>query len=291
MTQLVESSLRPGLLTIPREIRQSIYNLILRSDLNYTVIEVYRDIWLKSGGFATSLTHRPDDKLVVPWLNLLLTCKTINIDLTAWMNSPTILHDPAYREYVLDIDGLARGTLSCATWRRIPCSPAQVKNITVNTRFSDDRTKRSGSLYRCKFWGNGGPMPVVRQLYQTLNLLLHNGPLLNRKSPLKQHLKLEALTVNVSAPMHHTDDPERRILWSTAYGGVTMLVQRIETTGLLYDYIDKLCILQGDEHQERQIQEVENARAPAHWDRYGFEWGCPCPSVEWHSPNEQESGS
>ncbi|KAI1742791.1 hypothetical protein F4680DRAFT_411751 [Xylaria scruposa] len=258
-------------LGIPREIRQYIYHYVIRSDLDYEVVKLYKD-GRNNHGSTTVMYKHPVETLTVPWVNLLHTCKYINTELGAYMSSPLILGDEVNRTYTMDIYGTAGKALRSTTWKNIPCSPSNVNTILVNIHI-DRRSQRRPIHVR----GDGGPRPVVRQLYQTLNLLLHNGPILSRASPLQQPLKLKNLDVHLIV----TSDgvPDAPIPADT---GLKWCLVTLKNVGLLKGYIDHVNIDNEDGHTELAIEAVDNAGVPNSWDRYGFEWGQNHGnSVEW----------
>ncbi|KAI0547720.1 hypothetical protein F4679DRAFT_553159 [Xylaria curta] len=260
-----------SLLGIPRETRQYIYDYVIRSDLNYEIIKLYKDGW-SNGGFTTVMYKQPVKKLIVPWVNFLLTCKYINIELGAYMNSLLVLGDEVNRTYTMDIHGTAGGILRSTTWHNIPCSPSNINTVFVNIHI--DRGPRGRPI---RVWGCGGPMPIVRQLYQTLNLLLHNGPILSRASPLQQPLKLKDLDVHVVVTSNGIPDAS-----IPADTGIKWCLVTLNNVGLLKGYIDHVHIDNDDGHTELEIEAVDNAGVPNSWDRYGFEWGQNHGnSVEW----------
>jgi hypothetical protein len=82
--------------------------------------------------------------------------------------------------------------LKPALWRQIPCHPAKAEILVANIDFTDNGGKNA------QFWGDGGPMPIVRQLYQTLNRILHYGPAFGRQVPLSKPLRLKTLILRAT---------------------------------------------------------------------------------------------
>ncbi|KAI0151703.1 hypothetical protein GGR57DRAFT_470197 [Xylariaceae sp. FL1272] len=270
----------PPILGIPRELRLGIYEAIMLMDLEYDVVENY--IHMRHLDSFEILHRHRNSKLVIPWVQLIQTCKQINAELSDYMSSVAISNKPDYRTYVLDIFAHDRfvGRLSKATWRHIPCPPAGIKNIEVN--FGFERHDGTRANRPPKFWGDGGPMPIVRELYQTMNLLLHNGPILDRTEPLPRHLSFESLIVNIRRP--EPQGTSHKFLRSTFH--LSNFMRSMQRTGLLYTYINRFRLVAGDEQEEFEISAVENPRVPAHWAGYGFEWGLPSPAT-----NEVETES
>ncbi|KAI0973079.1 hypothetical protein F4678DRAFT_427900 [Xylaria arbuscula] len=251
-------------LGIPREARQNIYDYVIRSDLNYEVVKLYQNDYAKGGAFTIMYRH-PVETLTVPWVNLLLTCKPINAELGAYMSSPLVLGNEDNRTYTMDIHGTSSGVLKSSTWQKIPCSPSNANTVSVNILI-----KHGPSDWGVRTWGCGGPMPILRQLYQTLNLMLHNGPILSRASLLQHPLKLKNLVIHAAVTSDNssdalsTDQRETEIKWR---------LKTLKEAGLLHGYVDQVHFTDEVDHADIAIEPVENAGVPNDWDRYGFEWG------------------
>ncbi|KAI1311712.1 hypothetical protein F5Y03DRAFT_342067 [Xylaria venustula] len=251
-------------LGIPRETRQNIYDYVIRSDLNYEVVKLYKDGWGDSG-FSTVMYRHPAEVLVVPWVNLLLTCRSINAELGAYMDSPLVMNDKDNRTYTMDIHGTSSGVLKSSTWQKIPCSPSNVNTVSVNILIK--HTPRDWSV---RIWGSGGPLPILRQLYQTLNLTLHNGPVLSRASPLQHPLKLKNLVIHAAVTSDNSSEALNTRDRST---GIKWCLETLKEAGLLRGYVDQIHFTDEVDHADIVIEPIKNAGVPDSWDRYGFEWG------------------
>ncbi|KAI1159160.1 hypothetical protein F5B18DRAFT_40785 [Nemania serpens] len=283
---------RASFLGVPPEIRHNIYGHVICIDLDHKVITLYKDGWARTGGFSTIMHHRPE-ALFLPWVNLLLACRQVNAELSAYMNSGSVLENEDNRTYSMDIIGLSRGVLQAATWRRIPCHPSKVDTFSVQLRIENKKSQAT----RLRIWGNGGPLPVVRQLYQTLNLVLHNGPVLCRASPLSHPLKLKRMVMRVTAakasgaedsanvtPTSMTQSDSSSSDFESSVGG---LINHLEHIGLLWGYIDHVQLIDRKGQQEFAIEQVKDAGVPADWDKYGFEWGSDASAcVSWETTEE-----
>lgn len=239
-----------------------VYDDVIRYDLDYEAVTRYGDGWDRESGFSVVMYRRPNTTLILPWVNLLLTCKSINAELGAYMSSPVVLRDEHNRTYSMDIRGSISGVLKSLTWHKIPCSPSNVNTVLVNILFEPKLNYSN--------WDNGGPMPIVRQLYQTLNLLLHNGPILSRSRPLQHPLKLKKLEVHTAFKLDsNSDEPSA----GSTTTGIVYLLERLQSVGLLHGYIDHAHISDEHGHTELKIEAVEDPGVPYGWDRYGFDWG------------------
>jgi len=117
------------------------------------------------------------------------------------------------------------------------------------------------------------PRPIVRCMYQTLNLALHCGPRMDPVRPLAQPLHLHELVIIV----HERDGPEPReeeyhTTSGWAYRRIASNMGSLCHTGLLAGLVDKVRVTSGTKEIEPHLA-TENGGVPALWGRYGFEWG------------------
>lgn len=252
---------------VPRELRQNIYDKVIFSDIGHQLVLAYKDGRGKGQYLTTTtLVKNSGAHLSIPWLNLLSTCKAIKLEISAYMKSLSFLSAEQSRTYILDLVGVV-SYLGPATWRQIPCRPSEVEELVVNF---DLRYKR------LRAWGDG-PTPILRQLYQTLNLILHHGPIFSRNYPLKQHLSLKSLVFHVatrrrSDKLAHANAVD--MVPDKHFSTICGFVQRLASTGLLSGCVDRVILTNGSSRKvDILIRQVENTAVPAFWDRYGFEWG------------------
>ncbi|KAI0436255.1 hypothetical protein F4803DRAFT_557204 [Xylaria telfairii] len=269
---------KASFLGIPRELRQMIYHYVLRFDLNYKIVERYGNE-LKRNFCYTRMYRHHDNTPTVPWVNLLLTCKYINIEVDAYMS----LHiNEDTHTYTIDIDASYRGFLRSSTLRNIPCSPSTVNTVLANILIDFDPRPECFEIAR-----HSGFTTIVRQLYQTLNLLLHNGPILSRDFPLRQPLKLKNLDIYTIV----TSDYHSMFRYDGLEWIIGWTFRQIIRTGLLRGYVDYVHLINQDGHiTEFAIQPVEIAGAPTAWTGYGFEWGPNHEnSVKWITLDDEKT--
>ncbi|KAH9906233.1 hypothetical protein F4778DRAFT_637611 [Xylariomycetidae sp. FL2044] len=279
-----------SLLGIPREVRQCIYAYTIHQDLDCEVVKVYKDCW-RNRSFATRILHDPDFKFSVPWVNLLLTCTVVRAELHDYMNSPSIHDAEESCAYVMDITAMPAG-LGTTTWRHIPCRPSQATKLVVNMHFHEERIEpETDRWHGVDFWGCGGPRGIVRQLYQTLNLLLHYGPALWRQTLLHHPMRLKTMILNVttkrdwSQVVYKSLTPvptEIRAEISGPGRDLSAMISTLIKSGLLWGYVDKIELNDALCYREFGMDEVADARLPAYWNGYGFEWGTKA-SVHWET--------
>ncbi|KAJ7203170.1 hypothetical protein B0H12DRAFT_1243859 [Mycena haematopus] len=219
----------------------------------------------------------------IPWLSLLLVCKTIANELRYHV------HTSGNVAYELEVDNLqCRYSIAHdVTWRRIPCPPSSVRILRADLVFN----------LETRFWGAGGPMSILSELYQLLNCFIHNGPLLVRGSPLVKHLHLESLILQIRV----TDpDPEERRaegqqpytretvvqmkkwLYSDLKEYISMVVDR----GLLFGAVDEISCRAANYDSDDEsgddsaiIAQWDISRQTVgdmtEWNTYDFTWGVP----------------
>jgi hypothetical protein len=256
------------LLRIPLEIRYSIYDLVIH------FIPPSDTVWKYKGGYAngefyTTIFKDADTSFSLPWVNLLLTSKVLSEELRAYMSRPSGVDKHTKSCWELDIVAVQQGHLKTAQWRQLTCHPADVNTLVANIEFPDQRIL---------FWGCGGPRPIVRQLYQSLNGILHYGPTFAGVHLLSQHLRLKTLVLNLrTTPPDQSgvSSDTRNYRGHERFAELTSEVENLKKTGLLWSYIENIRIVDDDSHMESEMEiyQVNNPKVPEFWDKYGFEWG------------------
>lgn len=280
---------RCSLLGIPPELRLQIYSYVLGFDTGRLAIYDpafdsgyewrfrYEGFWGSKDGYGTRIIRHQPDLPRISWLCLQSTCKLISTELKSHMQSTAIYENEEHHNYEMTITG-RRGNLAGVVWNSLPCPPEQCRVLTANITLRGEIT----------LWGDGGPMPIIRELYQTLNRFLHCGPMLDAKTPLRRSVKLEGVVVVINLRrdsyvfIGEDADPETaESLWQHRDG---QLLRRLHShvgdlvaTGLLDGFIKRIVLVNGRSREE--LGQVQVARkegpgaVPSLWDRYGFEWG------------------
>ncbi|KAF2094241.1 hypothetical protein NA57DRAFT_60873 [Rhizodiscina lignyota] len=288
-TKRMSSDNRASLLGLPRELRRQIYREVIGTEINCTTVEYWKDGHFSQTGFRC--TPQLKGPLQLPWLNLLFTCKEIAAEMKALTSEASFLQSEENATYVLELDpslGLR------ATWERIPCPPSDARYLVANVVFDDMRDGQ--------FWGDGGPMPVVRKLYQTLNHFIHCGPRFDAQRPLPQKMHLREIHVNVHLireDANENDDidannPEKAeqsrrrrpkrfprrnpgapIRWlRNPFAELRSLITMIVGAGIVFGNVDRFQLSSEEETvKEWEVVHQEGGCIPAEWDRYGFDWG------------------
>lgn len=256
------------LLRISRELRNCIYDHVIHLDPPTDTVWHYKSGRGK-GGFYTTIVKAPGTHFSIPWVDLLLTCKAISMEIIAYLDLQSNLETEEHRTWTLEL-AASGGRLKPALWRQIPCHPDKAEILVATLDFTDESIQ---------FWGDGGPMPVVRHLYQTLNRILHYGPALGRQVLLSRPLRLKTLVLHAATGSSqedgdtHPGSSSDRIPTEN-YRQLCNFVQLLKEIGILWGYIDTIQIIDEDSHDKKEIviQFVENARVPEGWNRYGFKW-------------------
>ncbi|KAJ6488006.1 hypothetical protein C8R45DRAFT_1213964 [Mycena sanguinolenta] len=255
-------------LGLPTELRLQIYDGVVHLPLDCQV--------------ARRIRGQPPAQaapaLPIPWLSLMLVCKTITEELRHLKAS----EDTTY-ELDIDLDNSAYGSIAkTVTWRRIPCPPSSVRTLQANVALH----------FGTYFWGDGGPTPILSQLYQVLNCFIHNGPLLVRGNPLLKCIRLSTLIVQVS--VRGPDPEERRVQRHSPYRKAIVdkqkkrhrrelekYISEVVQRGLLSGAVDKIVCrwAAGEFDDDDKVTEWEVSKQEigdmSEWNRYDFEWGVP----------------
>jgi hypothetical protein len=259
------------LLRISRELRNCIYDHVIHLNPPSDTVWDYKDDFDK-GRFHTTTLKAPGTNFSIPWVDLLLTCKAISIEIIAYLDLQSNLDKVENRTWTLEL-ATSGGLLKPALWRQIPCYPAKAGILVANLDFTNRRAQ---------FWGDGGPMPIVRQLYQTLNRVLHYGPAFGRQVLLSQPLRLKTLVLRATRGSSQKEiqtpaqpDSSGNRIPTRNYRQLCTFIQDLKRIGILWGCIDAIQIIDEDSHEKQEIviQFVENAGVPEGWDGYGFEWG------------------
>ncbi|KAJ7816940.1 hypothetical protein B0H14DRAFT_2602316 [Mycena olivaceomarginata] len=245
------------LLCLPPELRLQIYDAVLVLPVDFDV--------RNQPAQAT-----PGALLPVPWLSLMLVCKTIAHELQHHVQTST------NTMYELKVDCSRR---LATTWRQIPCPPSRARSLQVELCLG----------WNTRFWGDGGPMPILSALYQVLNCFIHNGPFLDRRSPLDKHIHLDALIVVL-----RVDEPDaeaRRVQGREPYDqemvdrwkkvlrrGLKQYISLVVGQGVLSGAVDRI-VCQSADDDDGDVTKWDVHRKTigdmTEWNLYHFNWGVP----------------
>ena len=115
--------MQASLLGLPEELRLQIYQHVFALNLAYPVLQ----FWQRFPKL------NPDARLVVPWINLMLSCKTLAIELRSFMSEKTFLNDDNNTTWFLELEARIGGRqLGRTTWQRLPCPPEKVRILETS---------------------------------------------------------------------------------------------------------------------------------------------------------------
>lgn len=265
---------RASLLGLPTELRLKIYQFVVKLDVDYVFVRDIYHIFDSHGTQATLVPNgHPDFRSAVPWLNLSLSCRQISSELRSHVQDYQSSNDQVNRTYEVDLDifrQLGERAIRTATWRQIPCAPAQVRSIIMNVRIGSGPGP----------WTEGGPASLARAIFQILNRTVHLGPRIFSTSLLPDHMKLTDLYINVDIG-RYTDFPARgcqtdpRLNWFRFQEGW----KEISRTGFLTGFVETTRLRSiGDGSDEIEVPTTRQERSTpvGYWRGYGFQWGIEC---------------
>ncbi|KAK5706119.1 hypothetical protein LTR97_001105 [Elasticomyces elasticus] len=258
-------------LGIPRELRLQIYEELQEQNLECKVLKKWRGGHDSRGFYATPIRD-PEARLIIPWLSLLLSCRAIAAEMQSWIrNQAQAQGDDKHSTYIMETDlgGQESQDMGNVIWQRIPCAPTSAKVLLVHC-YTDTRNS---------FWGDGGPLNIVRSMYQTLNLFLHCGPRLNPEKPLQDgHLHLRELVIHMhlrQGALRSTradGSTARRDAYTEMCGRISLILRHM---GVLSGSFERVRITDGEEEYEFLIDSSRpfDGVVSDHLKRYGFDWG------------------
>ncbi|KAF8135980.1 hypothetical protein K438DRAFT_1882058 [Mycena galopus ATCC 62051] len=245
------------LLSLPYELRLQIYDVLLDC-------QVGRPRRRKRARKRSERTP----PLAIPWLPLMLVCKTIADELRHH-----IRHALGNATYHLEValNKYWRSNWYTVTWRRIPCSPSSVHTLQIDLVFT-------------RFWSSGhlsaSELTLV-ELALVLNHFIHKGPMLLRKRPLREHIHLDTLIFQIriieGAPdltgphepydKESVDSTEKRLR-----GDLEQHISRLVEQGVLFGAVDKIVCRPADSGGTETNWDVCR-KDIAPWTHYGSSWG------------------
>ncbi|KAF8138074.1 hypothetical protein K438DRAFT_725594 [Mycena galopus ATCC 62051] len=260
-----------SLLSLPGELRLQIYDAVVDLPLDCKVV--------RQNPPKRQAAPIPDiqvDGLRVSWLSLVLVCKTIANELQYHICAS------GNTTYKLEVNNAEsqRSITEIVTWRRIPCPPSSARNLQADLDLD----------LKTRFWGAGGPNPILSELYQVLNCFIHNGPVLARKTPLGTHIHLDMLIVRIRVV--EPDPEEQRAKGREPYPQSTVIelkkwlyedlkryISRVVDRGLLFGAVDKIVCRLTDDYDTEKVTEWDVCQKTigdmTEWNTYNFDWGVP----------------
>lgn len=153
-------------------------------------------------GHVQRIKRRPYVKFSIPWTNLRLTCKTIYHELTEFMRTGSALTKLENSTWKLDMPPLRFPTrfrwtrddhFAQLVWQRLPCAPNTVRSLHLTIRIAKERQTGRTNLWREDYTAHR----LQFELYQTINHILHYGPLMGVGSRLAEPIHVETVRIEV----------------------------------------------------------------------------------------------
>ncbi|KAM3417419.1 hypothetical protein BST61_g5665 [Cercospora zeina] len=172
--------------------------------------------------------------------------------------------------YIAEIER-CRHSLGAFRWRKLDCSPRHIENMLVIFKSEPNR-----KWYR--FQGCGGPLPIVRELFQSRNVLLHCGPRMDVTKPLPELMHIGKLKIVLSFPASKRGPPD----WDSSsvrdyrianFEEICAIASTVCAQGIVYGHVDKMEVAMGEKTWEMEVQDRGQWLMPESWHGYGFEWG------------------
>ncbi|KAL8845783.1 MAG: hypothetical protein Q9221_009081 [Calogaya cf. arnoldii] len=264
--------------TLPREVRDEIYTLVLNSPAPPPVSpkeagpryrEKVNDSW----------SDHPDPRSVfyplpskhVGTIAALSQCnRQLRKELQEFGTSSYLNKNLTY-----EIDAMLRGEKLWLTWTNFPYPVTKIDHLRVNLRLFD--IYNGGGL----FWGCGGPGTTFVVLYRALNRLLNHGPGFFYKHGEDHSLKIDTMTINVLHGYRQGSQPNpvvshKRLIEDRKkiYRFICQELHHVVLQGLLSERVRTLKVCDGDIMQKCTTDGIEpRAEVTNEWIKWGFHWG------------------
>lgn len=256
----------PPLLALPPELRASIYDHVfnLGVSIQHITLKLERQYPPRPHGLSGSYMTVSDVPAPlsrageVPWLQLMLTCKTVARELAWHMRSAHYLENDCNRTYTMSLEPDIRpesSSLVSVVWRQLPCPQRLARNLEVHVR------------------------GTTRTMMSAINLFMHCGLHMERARPLASHLSLERLAVYL-----HSEDnvifPDQRegfdyvdefARGATAPGSTKQVLERYHELGKLEGYFCTVSVLNSEGEMEHSFEVVQPFKPGYGWVKWGIE--------------------
>ncbi|KAL8848851.1 MAG: hypothetical protein Q9221_006147 [Calogaya cf. arnoldii] len=274
-----------ALLTIPREVRDEIYSLLLDSSddpplspneagLRYE--EVTHDRPLRN----RRVYYPPPTTCKGPTSALSQCNRQLRHEIVDFITKTHLT-----KGGTCELDVMVKGCMLWPTWTKLLHSVVRMEHLEVNLRLFNFRD--GGGV----FWGDGGPGSIFVVLFRLLNRLLHHGPRFLYSDGDNQSLELQTLTLNVlpgygevlspdDAWFKDEEDPVAACnehlepTYKSVYHYISWQLDRVVRQGLLSDKVRTLKVCYNDRVKMYVMDDITpSATPPDEWTRWGFVWG------------------
>ena len=271
------------LFTLPREIRDDIYNLLLNwpNDPPGSPAAAglrYREVVGTWGD--RSVFYPPPTTYCEPASALSQCSRQIRQELYELVTNGNLTKSVTYK-----LDVMLKGCMLWPTWANLPYPVRKMDHLQADLRLFD--VKDGSGL----FWGAGGPGLVFLVLFSLLNRLLHHGPRFIHKEGEVRGLEVDMLTINMLPGYGEVlrpdddrfgDDPDAvqkcedyiKRDHDRIYMNVCPLVHAVISHGLLSEKVRTVRVCLGSKMEEYRVLPALPDNEPSDkWKRWGFVWG------------------
>ncbi|KAL8756567.1 MAG: hypothetical protein Q9199_002848 [Rusavskia elegans] len=274
-----------SLLTLPREVRDEIYTLLLDSSNVPPSSPGERGLRYKEavedGVFNNRIIFYPPPTIWKGPTSALLQCnrqlrhEIVDFTVKTYQN----------KGGKCELDVMLKGCMLWPTWTKLVHSVAKMEHLEVKLRLFD--VKRGRGL----FWGDGGPGLTFVVFFRLLNRLVHHGPRFLYNEQENQSLKIQTLTLNVLPGYGEVLGPDDRRSkdqkdpgakrkerlkqeYKRIYQHICSSVSQVVGEGLLSEKIQTLKVCYGDKVAVYNTDGITPSTSPSdEWKEWGFVWG------------------
>ncbi len=266
----MSTTTRHNLLTLPREIRDEIYLIVLQSPS-----EPPHSPSTAGPRFAGFGVFHPVDVYPQYACQSLQAC---NHQMNTEVHDLLARHDTTKRGLNFKLDLMIQAYGIWPTWTLLPGPITHIRNLEVEMRvFREDRGGQ--------FEGDGGPGLIFRPLFHLLSGFFHHGPQFLYKGPFERqfHANTMVFTICDGEILEEviSDDATKVRCLPCVFSirhrivrSVWLKLRLIASQGTLLGKVSKLKLRTDEEVNEFPIPDRKLAQETVdYWDRYGYHWG------------------
>lgn len=262
--QVTPASTQRNLLTLPQELRDDIYLVVLQTPSEPP--QSPENTGPRVAGFGSE-PERGKGVFYPTNIYPRYACQNLqacNHQMNTEVREILDRHDTSERGLDFKLDLTIKDCQIWPTWTLFPGPITHIRNLEVEMRIFDGRHGHQGS----QFGGDGGPGPIFRPLFHLLSGFFHHGPQFVYKGPFDRQLHVDTMVLSMR---HRT------------VSSVWRLLRMIASHGTLSGRVSKLKLNTDEGVKEFPIPDKELAQETLqYWDDYGYHWGVETSS-DWDS--------
>ncbi|KAL8997493.1 MAG: hypothetical protein Q9169_003273 [Polycauliona sp. 2 TL-2023] len=278
-------SCRHSLLTLPREIRDEIYTVLLDTPKSPPASPAETGLRYQEAVDEIVFRHRcifyPPLAAYKRPTSALSQCNRQTRHEIADFTTSTYFS----RGETCELDVKLKSCMLWPTWTKLIHSPTKMEHLKVDLRLFD--ITRSNGL----FWGSGGPGLTFVVLFRLLNRLLHHGPRFLYDNGDNQNVEIHTLTLNIlpgygevlrsdDKMFRNRENPQRECEklvnqeYQKIFQHIYWHMRQIVEQGLLSEKIHTVNVCYGDAVEVCDTTGITpNATPSDEWKRWRFIWG------------------